>query len=124
MGEAIETGLGMLASRKSEYRANGISYYRPWVFLITDGEPTDEWQAAADRVHRAEQDRALAFFAVGVQGANFDILQQIAVRSPLRLDGLRFVELFLWLSRSQRGVSASKVGEQTALPPVDGWAVV
>jgi len=124
MGEAIERAVDLVEARKGQYRANGVPYYRPWVFLITDGEPTDEWRAAADRVHRAESDSALAFFAVGVQGANFDILQQIAVRSPLRLDGLRFVELFLWLSRSQRSVSASKVGEQTALPPVDGWAVV
>src|SRR2546421_434836 len=96
MGAAIERAVDLVEERKGQYRANGVPYYRPWVFLITDGEPSDEWQAAADRVHRAEQDSALAFFAVGVQGANFEILQQIAVRSPLRLDGLRFVELFLW----------------------------
>ena len=124
MGAAIEQAIDLVEARKSQYKSNGILYYRPWVFLITDGEPTDEWREAAARVRRAEEANALAFFAVGVEGANMDVLSQIAVRSPLRLQGLKFVELFVWLSQSQRTVSASKPGDQTALPTVEGWAVV
>lgn len=124
MGGAIDRALDLVAERKATYRANGIAYYRPWVLLITDGAPTDEWQPAAERVHRAEADNELAFFAVGTEGADLDTLGRIATRTPLRLKGLSFVELFVWLSQSQRRVSASRPGDQTALPPVDGWAVV
>lgn len=124
MGAAIVRGLDMVEARKSQYKANGIVYYRPWVFLITDGEPTDGWREAATRVRAAEEANGLAFFAVGVEGANLDTLGSIAVRTPLKLDGLKFVELFVWLSQSQRTVSSSKPGDQTALPSVEGWASV
>jgi uncharacterized protein YegL len=122
MGQAIEKAITMLRNRKDQYKANGIAYYRPWIFMITDGAPTDYWQSAAQSIHAEEASGSLAFFAIGVQGANTEILSQIAVRPPMMLQGLKFDDLFLWLSRSQKRVSSGKVGEQIALPPVTGWA--
>jgi uncharacterized protein YegL len=124
MGKAIEQAITMLRYRKEQYKANGVAYYRPWIFMITDGAPTDHWQEAAQSVHAEEAAGSLAFFAVGVEGANMQTLSQIAVRPPMMLQGLQFVNLFIWLSRSQQRVSAGRVGQQVALPPVDGWAAV
>ena len=125
LGAAIELGLEKLDERKIAYKKNGIYYYRPWVWLLSDGAPTDgdRWQHAAKKVHAGEAARNFSFFAVGVEGANFDILKQIAppTRPPLCLNGLSFKEMFLWLSASMKKASTTKQGDQIALPPIEGW---
>lgn len=124
MGSAITQALELVKDRKKEYKANGISYYRPWVFLITDGGPTDAWQAAAAAVREGEASKQFAFFAIGVKGANMDVLKQISTREPLSLEGLKFRELFSWLSSSLRSVSQSTPGTEVPLAPPQGWAAV
>lgn len=123
IGEAIEKALDALEERKSAYKANGISYYRPWIFLITDGEPTDDTANAARRLQEAEAKKSVAFFAVGVEDADMNALKKLSVRAPIKLAGLQFRELFSWLSSSLQSVSQSQVGEQVKLAPV-GWAEV
>ena len=125
IGEAIEYALDRLEDRKDSYKENGIQYYRPWIFLITDGAPTDSWDMAAQRLGAAEARRRLLFFSVAVEGANMKTLSQIASpeRPPVKLNGLNFGDLFEWLSTSMKRVSTSKVGEAVALPPV-GWGQI
>jgi uncharacterized protein YegL len=124
MGAAINLALDALESRKSEYRVAGIGHFRPWIFLITDGAPTDSWQAAAQRIKEGEASRKFAFFTVAVNNADMNVLRQISVRTPISLSGLKFRELFVWLSGSLSSVSQSTPGTEVALKSPDGWASV
>ncbi len=119
MGEAINLALDVVQKRKGEYKTNGIAYYQPWIFMLTDGapDPGSPWKQAATRVRSEMSAKGLTFFAVGVGNADTRVLSQITPRA-LMLDGLKFRELFIWLSQSQKRVSGSKPGEQSALPEV------
>ena len=96
--------------------------------MITDGQPEGESeeaiQHAAKRVKERESQKGVAFFAVGVEGANMNRLAQIAVRGPVKLQGLKFRDMFVWLSASMQAVSHSEVTDvMVGLQPI-GWGHV
>jgi uncharacterized protein YegL len=129
MGAGIIQSLDLIETRKSTYKRNGVKYYRPWLFLITDGEPqgekADVIEEAKRRIRADASDKRVVIQAVGVgDDANLNKLQEMTNTAPLRLKGLGFRELFLWLSASMKSVSQSKVGTQVALPPTSNWAAV
>ena len=125
MGTAIEQGVDLIQRRKDAYKTNGISYYRPWIFLITDGGPTDSVTRASTLIKEGEARKSFMFYAVGVEGANMDNLRQISVREPVKLEGLRFRDLFQWLSASLSSMSRSQPGQEIGLTNPTGpkgWA--
>jgi uncharacterized protein YegL len=129
MGAALAKGAELVAARKQEYRNAGIKYFRPWIFLITDGAPTDEgsevWNRALQEIQRGELSKSFAFFAIGVGGADMEKLNSICPgKQALSLKGLAFRELFRWLSSSLKGVSQSQPGTQVKLESPAGWASV
>jgi uncharacterized protein YegL len=130
MGAAILRAYELIEKRKARYEASDLDSYEPWVFMVTDGDPTDSaevLESAIQRVRQAEaQDRGrrIAFFSVGVEGANMQRLARISKRAPLKLRGLQFARMFRWVSQVGIGVSRSRIGDRVTLanPIVDGWA--
>jgi uncharacterized protein YegL len=127
MSSAILTAIDMIKERKSLYKSGGVEYFRPWIFLITDGEPTDDpdtFTKAAHAAKKGESEKAFAFFSVGVEDADLDKLKLLSTRSPVALKGLQFGTMFSWLSKSLSSVSGSQVGDRVSLPSVDGWGEI
>jgi len=125
LGEAISRALALLRARKEIYKQAGLDYFRPWIFTITDGHPTDKgWEAVAEQVRQEEARKGVVFYGVGVEGADMQVLGRFSdARAPLKLRGLAFNELFTWLSKSLSAIAHSRPGEQAPLPPV-GWGSV
>lgn len=128
MGQAVAQAMDAVEKRKQIYKHNGISYYRPWIFLITDGAPTDsDWEVVAERALAAQETKAFLMFCVGVGDANFETLSKFSKSDPLKMKGLRFRDLFKWLSSSQQSVSRSSPGDNLKLEnpaTPNGWAEI
>ena len=130
--------LDILEDRKCTYKAAGLQYYRPWILLLTDGQANLQGlDAAVSRLNAAETARGVTVFAVGAgPHVDWQQLSRVSVqRSPAPLDGLRYEELFEWLSASLSNVSNSTefarsdqalagMGDQIKLPPLSGWSSV
>ena len=140
--EALELAMLKVTERQQSYRDHGISYYRPWIFLLTDGEPTDNnggystnYRKLLQPLELAAKERKFTLFTVGV-GVNVEGRQVLNELSQpfggrcLDLDNLKFEEMFLWLSGSMSRVSQSSPGERVQLvdPTVgdelyEGWVL-
>lgn len=122
LGKAMELALEKIESQKYLYDSCGITSKRPWIFLISDGEPTDYgWEQAAKKCRKAQEQKKVIIHAVGTQGANLEKLAQFSVMSPKRLTGLKFTEFFLWLSRSVSCVSKAAPNADDLLKDIEAW---
>lgn len=125
-GQAVDLALAKIEDEKQRFKQAGVAYTRPWLFLMSDGEPTDQWRDAANRCRQAEKANKVAVFPIAVGGsANAATLGEFSnkgVQAVKRLDGLKFRELFLWLSASMKVVSQSTPGGQVQLPTTDNWS--
>jgi uncharacterized protein YegL len=125
-GAAVDLALTKIEEEKQRFKQAGVAYTRPWMFLMSDGSPTDDWESAAQRCRQAEQANKVAVFPIAVgAGADANTLGQFSAKGTLavkRLDGLKFRELFLWLSASMKVVSQSRPGGQVQLPTTDNWS--
>ena len=127
MGSAVRTGLHLLRQRKDLYKQAGIGYYRPWLILVSDGQPTDaDWEMAAADAAWEESQNGVIVFPIAVDQADTATLGRFSgSRAPLRLMSIsQFGELFRWLSGSLSAVANSRPGEQVGLPPVTGWSTI
>lgn len=127
MGAALHTALDMVEQRKNRYKAAGIDYYRPWVLMITDGDPQGELFTfvadASRRVRKEVTTDKVVFLTVAVEGADIIQLMKMFNMGPdtiLKLDGLKFNELFIWLSRSMQAAT-KKTGSKFSFLPTP-WA--
>lgn len=127
LGQGLIVALDAVEQLKDILRQHGVSYTRPWMMVITDGESTDPdsvWQDAVRRCKDAEFQRKVQIWPIAVEGANQSKLQEISSTPVKSLNGLKFPELFQWLSASLAAVTRSRPGDSLQLPSADPWASV
>lgn len=131
---ALNVAMDAVTQRKDDYRMNGVSYYRPWILLLTDGYPEhdseDELTAVGQRVREAHDRRQCNLFVITCGDANETALSLIREkitppgRPPKKTTEANFSELFEWLSNSMTAVSRSSPTDQIKLEDTSGWEIV
>ena len=118
MGEGINLAIDKVKERNRFYASMGTPCFKPWIFMITDGAPTDDISAARQRIIEEENKGThgkLKFWAVGVPGYDKETLTSLTKRC-IALDAADFSGIFNWLSESMCTISVSKVDENPQLP--------
>lgn len=99
--------------------------YKPLVFLMTDGQPTDSWESAADAIKNRTKQKVATIIALGCGGGvKEDTLKRITevvlLMGTVTPDQIN--QFFKWVSQSvsTASVSAQAAGAgeaKAALPP-------
>ncbi|MCM1140260.1 MAG: VWA domain-containing protein [Muribaculum sp.] len=122
---AIEDAIQLVEDRKAFYKQTGQSYYRPWIIVMTDGEPYGsrasendietlskkvEFESVPDANGNGKK---YMIIGIGVgKDANMTTLARLTGGRAMPLDGLKFGQFFKWLSSSMSKVSQSKEGDK------------
>ena len=120
MSPAIRKALEMVDERSRFYRRKGTEPYKPWVFLVSDGAPTDNISAVAKEIKAMEADGKVSFRSLGVPGYDMATLRQLSGEKVLELEGADFASFFNWVAKSMRSVSQSSPGEKPQPVAVEG----
>ncbi len=116
--DALREAIKLVDDRKEFYKSTGQPYYRPWIVLMTDGEPypasEGDIAAISATIQRDCQAKKYTIIGLGVEGFNRAVLEKMTGQ-VLPLDGAKFKEFFSWLSNSMSTISQSKSGDKVDL---------
>ena len=131
---ALNASLDLLNQRMDEYQMHGISYYRPWIVLLTGGYPKQDRESnlttTGVRLRQANDRGRCNLFAITSGDANettFSLIRERITpprRPPKKTTEANFSELFQWLSNSMTAVSRSSPSDQIVLEDTSGWEIV
>jgi len=118
MVDAVNDAIDLVEARKAWYKETNQAYYRPWIILMTDGEPDSDQDVdtLAERIKQETAGKHFAFLPIGVEGANMSILQKLQGDIPaMKLQGTKFSDFFRWLSASMSTVVTAEEGQKVDL---------
>lgn len=112
LGEAFINAVELCEKRKRYYNSTGTDYFRPWIIIISDGQPTsspDVWNRAVQLANDIKTQRKATIITIAIDGCPTDKLAQLSSFPTTEMSSHSFSEFFVWLSNSLG--SASKSGE-------------
>lgn len=105
---AIKKAQEIVGLRKDYYKSHGIAYYRPWIVVMTDGDPytpnkEQNVNALATEIKDDSNHGKYVVSMIGIgQEVRDDILTMLSSNPKYcaRIEALRFCDFFEWLANS------------------------
>lgn len=129
--EAIRKAQEIVEQRKQYYKSMGIPYYRPWIVVMTDGDPypaNQDLDGLSADIQADSASKKYVFMPIGIGTEVQDaILSKLATKDlpAVRMAEVKFNEFFQWLSASMQVVVAPSQDNdgtnQVATPPTEPW---
>lgn len=120
--EALQKAIDMIEERKDYYKQMGLTYYRPYIILLTDGYASDRNNLSniANKIKDGTATKKFNFWGFGIEGANMEELHMLSGANSI-IQKIKDVDnlstFFEWLSASMQKVSHSKEGDVVDMTP-------
>lgn len=124
MGEAICMAYQMLAERRRYYKIRGYRYFRPVIFMLTDGASTDDLKRAENIV--ADNLTKTSFWSAGIVGCEVEQLSSLSKNCLFididTIDVDEFLEWFVLniIGITMKGLSESRTEEMLFMSIPEG----
>ncbi|MEV5311211.1 hypothetical protein [Streptomyces sp. NPDC052610] len=121
MTDAVETALDLARNRHQALQARHVQVRRPFLWVLTDGAPSDRegrrmdpaaLAGTAEKVRRGEERGECVFQAIGVRGADLELLRVLAPKAALMLEGLDFGQILDLLFQSSDRIGAVQAADE------------
>ena len=126
---AIEEAQQVIKDRKDYYKSKGLTYYRPWIVVMTDGDPypaNQDIDGIAQKIQEDADAKKYVFFMIGVGNeVHDDVLSKLTTSQfpAMRMDAVNFAEFFQWLSASATVVvNSDDLTDNNVSSPQPTWA--
>jgi uncharacterized protein YegL len=129
LGASVGEAYAHIIGHQRSLMEQGVRVYRPALYIISDGEPNDEYEKIAATVAGADRAGKINVFAIGVADADLKVLAKFTHNfPPLPLHGLKFTQLMKWITVVAKQVTRStshsggNAAARVQLPSVKDWA--
>lgn len=104
LGEGVNLALDLLQKRKESYRKAGVSYFRPWLIIMSDGNPEGHSPAelvrAQQRVTEMVASKSVVSIPISIGDADNFELAKFGGGETIHLKEDSFTNFFKWLHKS------------------------
>ena len=116
LGEGVNLALDLIEKRKAQYKANGVSYYRPILIIMSDGKPEGhdpaELTRAYTRVAEMTSQKKVLLLPISIGTEDNPALAAFMNGQVFHMKDGCFKDFFSWLHKSVSDDVAKTPGEE------------